>query len=87
MSGAIELPDHAMAMATDRIVLSRDDRTISMVEIAMATPPTLDAATVGFRIVVVQCYGAGVGVGATPARKTTTPTRWRTWRAASPSTS
>lgn len=47
-------------MAADRVLLSRDDRTISLVEIASATATPGAAATVGFRIVVVQCYGAGV---------------------------
>ncbi|CAN6289429.1 unnamed protein product [Urochloa humidicola] len=46
-------------MAADRVLLSRDDTTISTVEISRAattTPPS--APTVGFRIVVVQCYRA-----------------------------
>ncbi|XP_004986984.1 uncharacterized protein LOC101779748 [Setaria italica] len=47
-------------MAADRVLLSRDDRTTSLVEIASATATPGAAATVGFRILVVQCYRAGV---------------------------
>ncbi|CAN6300887.1 unnamed protein product [Urochloa humidicola] len=56
-------------MATDRVILSRDDTTISTLEISRATattPPSAAdaaAAAVGFRIVVVQCYRAVGALG------------------------
>ncbi|CAL4939436.1 unnamed protein product [Urochloa decumbens] len=52
-------------MAADRVLLSRDDTTISTVEISRATAAPDAAATVSFRIVVVQCYRA-VGVPGDP---------------------
>ncbi|CAN6312733.1 unnamed protein product [Urochloa humidicola] len=56
-------------MATDRVLLSQDDTTISTLEISRATataPPSATddaAAAVGFRIVVVQCYRAVGALG------------------------
>ncbi|CAL4914425.1 unnamed protein product [Urochloa decumbens] len=52
-------------MASDRVLLSRDDTTISTVEISRATAAPDAAATASFRIVVVQCYRA-VGVPGDP---------------------
>ncbi|CAN6295079.1 unnamed protein product [Urochloa humidicola] len=52
-------------MAADRVLLSRDDRTISTVEISRATAAPDAAAAVGFRIVVVQCYRAVGALGDT----------------------
>ncbi|CAL4930983.1 unnamed protein product [Urochloa decumbens] len=48
-------------MAADRVHLSRDDTTISLLEISRAT--AAPDATVGFRIVVVQCYRAVAVLG------------------------